>query len=175
MMMFVWKGRLILHAWMMNTHNHQTHTHSHTCKKTQRHFCPMLHQSGLCCACVCVCARLSKSRMMDKAASLSCFCQIGVQQQSLTRVCVSFFLCRSAFLGNAGRQAKLLPVLSLTSLPHSPPSVFINLCFILHVNDAGWLICNTLSDTPQHTFTGLHCRFLIFFRVPHLHNKSILV
>lgn len=69
--------------------------------------------------------------MMDKAASLSCFCQICVQQQSLTSVCVSFFLCLSVFLSNAGRQAKPLSLLSLSfTLPHLTPSVFIKLCFI---------------------------------------------
>lgn len=65
-------------------------------KKTSRHWCPMVDLSGLC-FCLCVCACLSTSRMMDKAASLSCFCQICVRRKSLTSVCRSLFLCLSVF------------------------------------------------------------------------------
>lgn len=116
---------------------------------------------SLVCACVCiyVCACLSTSRMMDKTESLSCFCQICVQQQSLTSVCVSFFLRLSGFSGNAGRQAQPLCVLPFP-LYTLFPFLCISSCTCLKLDD--WSdLDHFLSD--KHTPTAHIYRYHLLF------------
>lgn len=65
----------------------------------------------ICRDCFCLCVCLSASRMMDKAASLSCFCQIWMPPNIPTSLCFPAFFLLS-FLGKAGKDDKPKP-------PHS--------------------------------------------------------
>lgn len=155
-----WGGRV----WVIRVRKHDTLVPGRICRD---------------CFCLCVC--LSASRMMDKAASLSCFCQIWMPPNIPTSLCFPAFFLLS-FLGKAGKDDKPKPPHShsLTLSPCQSEGYFrywwhISLkTFLLFL----WVFFVIIIFIWPTTNTNMFPNFNLFqfhFPVDLLHQESVKV